>query len=48
MSASANSEVEGTAEHDRAATLQLVIAIARSYQAIERGCGRTWLEKVWS
>lgn len=32
-----NAEAEGTVELDRAATLQLVIAIARSYQAIEQG-----------
>ena len=30
-------EPEANAERDRAATLQLVIAIARSYQAIEQG-----------
>ena len=30
-------EPDANAERDRAATLQLVIAIARSYQAIEQG-----------
>lgn len=32
-----NPEPRESAEHDRAATLQLVIAVARSYQAIEQG-----------
>jgi MarR family 2-MHQ and catechol resistance regulon transcriptional repressor len=37
MSAPTSPEPDATAERDRAATLQLVIAIARSYQAIEQG-----------
>ena len=37
MSAPTNQETEASSEHDRTATLQLVIAVARSYQAIEQG-----------
>jgi MarR family 2-MHQ and catechol resistance regulon transcriptional repressor len=37
VSAPTSQEPEATAERDRAATLQLVIALARSYQAIEQG-----------
>jgi MarR family transcriptional regulator, 2-MHQ and catechol-resistance regulon repressor len=37
MDLPSNPEPKASAEHDRAATLQLVIAVARSYQAIEQG-----------